>query len=168
MSRAAATPATAALGRAGVGFRTHLYAFAPAADGIGRQAARALAVPPERLLKTLVVDLGDAGLALAILGVDRSLDLKAVARALGGKRATLAPLAAAERATGYVKGGISPFGLRRPLPAVVDRAALGAATVLVNGGRRGVQLELAPADLVDTLGAVVADLGVPPRSNTDN
>ena len=158
--RSAATPATTALARAGVEHAVHPYAHDPAvaaADGFGLEAAAALQVAPERVLKTLVADV-DGHLAVAVLPVTGRLDLKALAAALGGKRAAMAEPAAAERATGYVVGGISPLGQRRRLPTVVDASATGHPTVLVSGGRRGLDVELAPADLVRLTSAVVADV----------
>lgn len=152
------TPATRFLELRGIPFRARAYAFAEGEGAIAEAAARALGVSPARLLKCLIVRSREGGLAAVLLAADRSLDLDAVARALGTKRVELAPLAEAERATGYVKGGISPFGQRRRLPLLLDRAALHEPTVLVNGGRRGLQLELAPADLVAATGARIADL----------
>ncbi len=154
-----ATPATRALDRSGIAYRRHLYTFAPGDDGIGLQAAAALGVAPERLLKTLVIVIDDDRPALAMIAVGRSLDLKASAGALGGKRAELASVPTAERLTGYVKGGISALGTRKPLPTIVDRAATEHASVLVNGGRRGLQIELAPGDLIRLIGAVTANAG---------
>lgn len=151
-----ATPATRQLERAGIAHTLHAYPFAPGEDGIGLQAAAALGIEPARLLKTLVVDIDDEKLALALVAVDRELDLKAVAAALGGKRAAMAAVAAAERATGYVKGGISPIATRRRLAAVVDAAAMAWPRVVVNGGRRGFQIELDPARLVGEIGAKTA------------
>jgi Cys-tRNA(Pro)/Cys-tRNA(Cys) deacylase len=152
------TPATAFLEARGVPFRAHGYAFDDAPGAIALAAAERLGVAPGRLLKCLIAALDDGRLVAVLLGGDRELDLKALARAVGAKKAELAPLAAAERATGYVKGGISPLGQRRALPLLIDRAALGHPTVLVNGGRRGLQLELAPADLLAVAGAQPADL----------
>jgi Cys-tRNA(Pro)/Cys-tRNA(Cys) deacylase len=153
-----ATPATRLLDRAGIEYGLHAYDFAPGDDGIGLQAALALGVAPARVLKTLVVELDAKSLALALLAVDRTLDLKATAEALGGKRARLASVPAAERATGYVKGGISPFATRRPLPTALDAAARDHERVLVNGGRRGLQIELASADLAQLLEARVGPI----------
>jgi Cys-tRNA(Pro)/Cys-tRNA(Cys) deacylase len=110
------------------------------------------------VFKTLLLDSG-RGLAVAVVPVDRQLDLKAVAGALGVKTATMAEPAAAERSTGYVVGGISPVGQKRALPTVLDSSALQHDTVFVSGGRRGLDLELAPADLVRVTGATVAALG---------
>ncbi|MFW5678897.1 MAG: Cys-tRNA(Pro) deacylase [Pseudomonadota bacterium] len=166
MSRAAgrakgSTPATLALQRAGVAFSLREYAYAPDGEAIGRQAAAALGIDPARLLKTLIVAGEDGRLAMALLAVDRTLDLKAAARVLGAKRLAMAGVAEAERATGYVKGGISPFGQKRRLAAAVDAVALEASPVLVNGGRRGLQIELAPADLVRLLDAEVGPIAGP-------
>ena len=114
-------------------------------------------MPPERVFKTLVVrSAGD--LAVAVLPVDRQLDLKAAAAALGLKKLDLAPPAEAERATGYVVGGISPLGARRRLPVVLDAGSQRFETVLVSAGRRGLDVELAPADLARLTGAVLADV----------
>ncbi len=156
---AGGTPATRFLDRAGIVYRAHGYPFAQEEGGIAEAAARALAVEPARLFKCLIVRTREGSLASVLLAADRTLDLDAAARALGTKRVELAPLAEAERATGYVKGGIAPFGQRRPLPLLLDRAALAHATVLVNGGRRGLQLELSPTDLLMATGARLADLG---------
>lgn len=149
------TPATVALTRAGIDFTLHPYGHDPRATSYGLEAAQALGVAPERVFKTLLADL-DGSLVVGIVPVTGQLDLKALARALGGSRATMADPAAAERATGYVVGGISPIGQKRRHPTVVDESALTHATVLVSGGRRGLDLELAPADLVAVTGAVSA------------
>jgi Cys-tRNA(Pro)/Cys-tRNA(Cys) deacylase len=140
------TPATKALADAGVEHRLHPYTHDPAAESYGLEAATALGVEPSRVFKTLVADV-DGVLCVGIVPVDRSLDLKALAAAVGGKRAAMAERAAAERATGYVLGGISPLGQRRRLRTVLDSSAYDHATVLVSGGRRGLDVELAPADL---------------------
>ncbi len=123
----------------------------------GLDAAAALGVEPARIFKTLVARVDDR-LAVAIVPVDRELDLKLLADALGGRRATLADPMEAERATGYVVGGISPLGQRRRLPAVLDDSAMRFATVLVSAGRRGLQVELAPVDLARATSAVVASV----------
>ncbi|MGF1661930.1 MAG: Cys-tRNA(Pro) deacylase [Kineosporiaceae bacterium] len=163
-----ATPATAALGRAGVAFTVHAYDHDPRAVAAGSsyagEAAAALGVDPARVLKTLVVDAdaagprGGPGLAVAVVPAARQLDLKAFAQALGGRHATLAEPTAAERATGYVVGGISPVGQRRALPTVVDASAAAWPTVLVSAGRRGLEIELAPPDLVAVTRGVVAPI----------
>jgi len=122
------------------------------------EAAEALGVPPERVFKTLLADV-DGDLVVAIVPVCGSLDLKAVASAHGGKRAGMAASAAAERATGYVVGGISPFGQRKRLPTIVDVTAMEHATVYVSAGKRGLDIELAPTDLVRLTGAKTARIG---------
>lgn len=146
------TPATVALARAGIAFTLRAYEHDPRAQSFGLEAAAALGVEPGRVLKTLLAR-ADGRLAVAIVPVDRSLDLKALARAVGSSRATMADPADAERATGYVVGGISPLGQKRAHPTVLDASALDHATVLVSAGRRGLDVELAPADLVTATGA---------------
>jgi Cys-tRNA(Pro)/Cys-tRNA(Cys) deacylase len=150
------TRAVTAVRRAGIDVTIHEFAT-PAADGrgYGVAAADAMGVPPPRVFKTLVVS-ADGRLGVAIVPVDKECDLKAVGAALGAKRAAMADQRDAERATGYVAGGISPLGPRRRLPTVVDASADDHATVFVSGGRRGLELELAPADLIGLTGAVVA------------
>jgi Cys-tRNA(Pro)/Cys-tRNA(Cys) deacylase len=152
------TPATEALKRAGVAFTAHEYAPVAEAEGTyGEAVAAALGIDPARVFKTLVTVV-DQRPTVAVVPVSSHLSLKALARAQGAKRADMAVPAEAERMTGYVVGGISPFGQKRRLPVVVDRSLLGPATVFVSGGRRGLQVEVAPADLVACLGAEVADL----------
>jgi len=144
------TPAVEAVRRAGVAFELHEYDGVEVGDGDYAVAvAAALGRPPGRLFKTLVASV-DGTLSVFVLPADRQLDLRAA-----GKRTTLADKAQAERATGYVVGGISPLGQRRRLPTTVDAAALDWPTVLVSAGRRGLQIELAPADLVALTGATV-------------
>jgi Cys-tRNA(Pro)/Cys-tRNA(Cys) deacylase len=121
----------------------------------GIDAAAAIGVDPARIFKTLVASV-DGRLVLAVVPVDRELDLKALAGVVGGRRAEMADPAVAERATGYVVGGISPIGTRRGLPVILDAAATTQPTVFVSAGRRGLQLELAPADLVTLTGSIVA------------
>jgi len=152
------TPATVALTRAGVGFELHAYQHDPRATSYGLEAASALGLPPEQVFKTLLADV-DGRLAVGIVPVSGQLDLKALARALGGSRAAMADQAAAERATGYVVGGISPLGQKKRLPTVLDASALDHATVLVSAGRRGLDLEISPADLVRVLEATTAQIG---------
>lgn len=124
----------------------------------GREAADGLDIEPGRMFKTLVASVDERRLVLALVPVDRELDLKAVADAAGGRRAEMADPAAAERATGYVVGGISPFAARRSLPVILDASASTYAAILVSAGRRGLQLELAPADLVSLTRAIVASI----------
>lgn len=141
------TAATAALGRAGIRFTAHSYAHAAATTDFGAEAARELGIAPARVFKTLMVE-SDAGFGIGIIPVDAMLDLKALAAALGGKKAELADPKAAERKSGYVVGGISPVAQKTPLPTVIDDSAAGFDTILVSGGRRGFDIELAPADLL--------------------
>ncbi|GHJ58205.1 Cys-tRNA(Pro)/Cys-tRNA(Cys) deacylase [Nocardioides sp. OK12] len=155
--RSPATQATLALGRAGVAFTPHPYEHDPRAASYGLEAAQVLGIDPARVLKTLVAEV-DGRLAVAVVPVAGQLDLKALARALGASRAAMADPAAAERATGYVVGGISPLGQKRPHPTVVDVSALEHPTVLVSGGRRGFDVELAPTDLVSVTGATTAPI----------
>ena len=149
------TPATVALSRADVAFTEHVYEHDPAAPSYGLEAAEALGLPPVQVFKTLMVAV-DGRLVVGIVPVTGQLDLKAVATAVGGKKATMAEPAAAERATGYVVGGISPIGQKRSHRTVLDESALGWETVYVSGGRRGLDLGLSPADLVRVTDAVVA------------
>lgn len=155
MKGSSGTPATVTLDRLGIPFTVHAYAHTSGTKNFGAEAARELDLPPERVFKTLLIDTG-AGLAVAIVPVAGELDLKAAATALGVKKVALAPPAVAERTTGMVVGGISPIGQKRALPTLLDRSALAFATVFVSGGRRGLDLELAPADLVQVTEAMVA------------
>ncbi|GAB6039457.1 Cys-tRNA(Pro) deacylase [Endothiovibrio diazotrophicus] len=154
------TPAVVAAQRAKVAHRVHSYAHDPARRAFGEEAAEALGLPRERVFKTLVAALdGDSRrLAVAVVPVSAQLDLKAFAAAIGAKKAALAEAAAAERATGYVVGGISPLGQKRRLPALLDRSALHFETLFVSAGRRGLEIELAPADLQRLIGAKVAEI----------
>lgn len=151
------TPATAALTAAGVPFVLHPYTHDPSAQSYGAEAAEALGIDPSRVFKTLMVDV-EGRLAVAIVPVSGTLDLKAMAAALGAKKAAMADPAAAQRRTGYVLGGISPIGQRQPSPTVLDSTALGLDTILVSGGRRGLDVELAPADLARLTGAITAPI----------
>jgi Cys-tRNA(Pro)/Cys-tRNA(Cys) deacylase len=141
-----------------VSHQLHVYDFDPGDLGIGEQAAVALGIDASRLFKTLMVMIDGGQLAVALAPVDARTQMKALASALGGKRAAMATVAEAERASGYVKGGISPFGQRQRLRAVIDRSVLDHETIFVNGGRRGLQIELAPSDLIKVLEATLADL----------
>jgi Cys-tRNA(Pro)/Cys-tRNA(Cys) deacylase len=156
------TPATALLAGEGIAYTVHQYQHDPRNGSYGLEASDALGVPPERVFKTLIADV-DGSLAVGVVPVTRQLDLKALAAATGGKRAVMAEVAAAERATGYVAGGISPLGQRKRLPVVVDSAALEFATVFCSGGRRGLEIEISPADLVRAAGAVVAVISRPAK-----
>lgn len=151
------TPATVALTAAGIAFEVRTYEHDPRAVSYGLEAAEALGVEPEHVFKTLLASL-DGRLVVGVVPVSGHLDLKALARALDGSKAVMADVAAAERATGYVAGGISPVGQRRSHPTVLDDSALGLPTILVSGGRRGFDLEIAPTDLVAITGAVTATI----------
>jgi Cys-tRNA(Pro)/Cys-tRNA(Cys) deacylase len=148
-----------ALRRAGIAHTLHAYDNT--SHAYGDEAAAVLGQDPARVLKTLVATV-DGALHVAVVPVGGTLDLRALAAAAGGRRAGMADPAAAERATGYVRGGISPIGQRRRLPTVVDSGALGFPTVFVSAGRRGLEVELAPADLVRLTGATVAPVAAPP------
>ncbi|HEY3687711.1 MAG TPA: Cys-tRNA(Pro) deacylase [Streptosporangiaceae bacterium] len=154
------TPATVAATRAKIDFTLHPYDLGDGGGdhhSYGMDAARALGIDPDRLFKTLVAEV-DGALTVAVVPVSGSLDLKALAAAAGGKKAAMADPAAAERATGYVRGGISPLGQRKRLPTVVDATALDFPTVHVSAGRRGLQIELAGADLVRLTSARTAPI----------
>ena len=152
------TPALVALDAAGVAHTAHAYEHDPASDvGYGVEAAEAIGVPPEQVFKTLMAAV-DGVLTVAVVPVAGMLDLKALAHAVGGKRAVMADKAVAERVTGYVLGGISPLGQRHPHPTVVDESAELFDTVFVSGGRRGLDVELGPGDLVRLTSAVVAPI----------
>ncbi|MFI2668358.1 Cys-tRNA(Pro) deacylase [Streptomyces albidoflavus] len=151
------TPATVALAAAGAAFTTHTYEHDPAHPSYGEEAAEAMGVSPDRVFKTLVAEV-DGRLTVAVVPVSGSLDLKALATAAGGKKAAMADPAAAERTTGYVRGGISPLGQRKALPTVLDASATGHATICVSAGRRGLEVELAPAVLAELTGAVTAPI----------
>ena len=151
------TPAIAALSAAGVAFTVHEYDHDPRAASYGEEAATALGVTADRVFKTLCADV-DGTLVVAVVPVAGQLDLKALARAVEGRRAAMADPKVAERATGYVVGGISPLGQRRPHPTVVDESALAHPTVFVSAGRRGLEVELSPAELVRLTSARTAPL----------
>ena len=151
------TPATVALTRAGVAFTTHSYEHDPAAPSYGLEAATVLGLPPEQVFKTLLADV-DGRLVVGIVPVAGKLDLKALAAAVGGKKAAMADPSLAERTTGYVVGGISPIGQKRALTTVLDETALLHETVYVSGGRRGFDLGLSPDDLVIQTNATTAPI----------
>ncbi|MGW7199914.1 Cys-tRNA(Pro) deacylase [Streptomyces chryseus] len=155
---AGGTPATVALTEAGTAYVLHAYEHDPASPSYGEEAAQALGVTPDRVFKTLVADI-DGALTVAVVPVAGSLDLKALAAAVGGKRAAMADPVAAERTTGYVRGGISPLGQRKRLPTVLDASASSYETVCVSAGRRGLEVELSPADLAALTDAVIAPIG---------
>jgi Cys-tRNA(Pro)/Cys-tRNA(Cys) deacylase len=151
------TPATTALERAGARFELLRYDYDPEAPSIGLQAAEALGLPPSAVFKTLMALVGDEP-CVAVIPSDRELGLKALAAAAGRKSAAMMRPPEAERISGYHVGGISPLGQRRRLRTFVDESAMVLPLVVVNGGQRGLQIRLAPADLVVATGAVVASL----------
>jgi Cys-tRNA(Pro)/Cys-tRNA(Cys) deacylase len=154
---AKATRATQALERTGVAFTVHAYDYDPQAERVGLQAADALGESPERVLKTLMVLL-DGKPACAIIPSDRELAMKKLAAALGGKAAQMMAPADAERLTGYKVGGISPFGQARKVPVAMETGALAHPLVYINGGQRGLQVRLDPADAARVLDAVAVEV----------
>ena len=152
------TTATIALERARIPFTVHEYPHDPRHESYGLEASEALGVPPDRVFKTLIADV-DGDLVTAVVPVAGELDLKALAAAVGGKKAAMAGVAAAERATGYVAGGISPVGQRKRLRVVLDASAMDGATMYCSAGRRGLEIELAPADLARAADATIAAIG---------
>ena len=154
---AKSTPATLALQKAGVAFALHEYDYDPNAARIGLQAAEALGIEPARLLKTLMARV-DKETVCVLAPSDREVNLKKLASAAGAKSAAMLGAAEAERSTGYHVGGISPFGQKKRVRVFIERASLAFPKVLCNGGRRGLQVELAPADLVRVLGATAAEI----------
>jgi Cys-tRNA(Pro)/Cys-tRNA(Cys) deacylase len=151
------TPATALLRRQNVAHRVHTYPHDPRSASYGTEAASALGVDPAHCFKTLVAEV-DGAPVVAVVPVTGSLDLKALASAIGGKRAAMADPGSAERTTGYVRGGISPLGQRKRLPTVIDSSAMDLPAMYVSAGRRGLEVELAPADLVRLTDAAVAGI----------
>ena len=151
------TRATQALSRLGIEFALHSYDYDPDADRIGLQAALALGVEPRRMLKTLMAEV-DGKPVCVVVPSDREVNMKKLAAAFGGKAANMMRPADAERMTGYHVGGISPFGQKKRVPVAVDEAALSETRVYLNGGQRGLQIEIDPNDAVRALGAIVAPL----------
>ena len=154
------TPATLALDRAGVSYTPHAYDHDPRAESYGLEAATALGLDPRRVFKTLLAKV-DTTLVVAVVPVSGQLDLKALAAAVGGKRAVMAEVAEAERSSGMVAGGISPFGQRKRLRTVLDDTAADHPTIYVSGGRRGLDVEVSPDTLVTLLDATLAPVGRP-------
>jgi Cys-tRNA(Pro)/Cys-tRNA(Cys) deacylase len=146
------TPATTALEKAGIAFKLHEYDYDPDAPSIGMQAAQALGVSPARLLKTLMAKAGNE-VVCVLAPSDREVNLKRLAAAAGSKDAAMLKPADAERTTGYRVGGISPFGQKKRVSVFIEQAAMQNETVILNGGRRGLQIELAPGEIVRLLGA---------------
>ena len=151
------TRATQALAKLGVKFTLHAYDYDPGADSIGLQAAQALGVEPQRMLKTLMAEV-DGKPVCAVVPSDSEVSMKKLAAAFGGKTAKMMRPADAERLTGYHVGGISPLGQKKPVPTAIEQAALAHASVFINGGQRGLQIELGPADAAKAMGAIVRAL----------
>ena len=151
------TRATQALSQLGIAFALHEYAYDPRADSIGLQAADALGVAPQRMLKTLMAEV-DGRPVCVVVPSDREVSMKKCAAAFGGKAAKMMRPADAERLTGYHVGGISPFGQKKRVPVVIESAALANATVYLNGGQRGLQIEIDPNAAIAAIGAKAADL----------
>jgi Cys-tRNA(Pro)/Cys-tRNA(Cys) deacylase len=152
------TPAVRQLEKAGVAFTLAEYPHDPRSPAYGEEAARALGLSPGEVFKTLLARLDDGRLAVAIVPVSGQLDLKALARAAGVRKAAMAEVEAAQRATGYVVGGISPLGQKRRLPTFLDTSAEALPAIHVSAGRRGLEIRLAPADLLRLTGARLAPL----------
>ena len=151
------TPATLALDKAGVAYRLATYDYDPGAERVGLLAAEALGAPAAEVLKTLMVK-ADGKPACVVLASDREVSMKKLAAALGAKSAEMMKPADAERITGYRVGGVSPFGQKKPVPTVIDADAAALAEAFLNGGQRGLQVRLAPSELVRVLGAKVAQI----------
>jgi Cys-tRNA(Pro)/Cys-tRNA(Cys) deacylase len=151
------TRATQALEKLGVKFTLHTYAYDPDADSIGVQAAEALGILPARMMKTLMAE-ADGKPVCAVVPSDREVSMKKLAAAFGARTARMMRPADAERLTGYHVGGISPFGQKKRVPTAIEQAALGHPTVFVNGGQRGLQIELDPNDAVTAAGAILRAL----------
>ena len=150
------TPAINRAKQAGIRFTVHEYAHDPAAESYGLEAAEKLGLEPARVFKTLVAAVGERDLVVAVVPVSRQLDLKLLARAVGAKKAAMAEVKVVERTTGYVVGGVSPLGQKKRLPTVIDASARDLETMCVSAGRRGLDIELAPADLAALTGASFA------------
>jgi len=151
------TPAIKRAKQAKIKYTVHEYDHDPAAESFGKEAAEKLGVDPGRVFKTLVVDGGE--LFVAVVPVMRQLDLKLMAKAVGAKKLAMADVKVVERTTGYVVGGVSPLGQKKRLQTVIDESALEGETMFVSGGRRGLDIELAPKDLADLTGATFAPVG---------
>lgn len=149
------TRATQTLAKAGIAFSVHTYDYDPNAERIGLQAAEAIGEAPHRVLKTLMAEV-DGKPVCVVVPSDREVSMKKLAAAFGGKSAAMMKPAAAEKATGYVVGGISPFGQKKPVPTAIEEAAMAEAFVYMNGGQRGLQVRLSPADARDVLKAIIA------------
>ena len=152
------TPAINILKKKKIPFTTHQYEHDPSAESYGLEAAEKLEVDPDRVFKTLVVQLDSSELAVAIIPVARMLNMKLFAKAVGSKKAAMADQTAVERTTGYVLGGVSPLGQKKQLRTIIDGTARDFGTIFVSGGKRGLDIELAPADLLQLLRAEFAGI----------
>lgn len=154
----ASTPAIAVLNRAKIAYTLHAYEHDSEATGFGEEAVASLRIDPARAFKTLIAEVDGSRLAVGVVPVAGHLNLKALAAAVGGKKAAMAAVGDAERSSGYVHGGISPLGQRKALPTVIDVSAQGFDTIFVSAGRRGLQMELSPADLATAARATFAPI----------
>lgn len=156
------TPAINTAKKAKVAYSIHEYSHDPSNSSYGLEAAEKMGVEPDRVFKTLVVSLDDRSMAVGVVPVSCTLNLKAIAKALGAKKAAMANAADVERSTGYVLGGVSPLGQKKRLKTVIDASAKVYETLFVSAGRRGLEIELAPADLASLTGAVFSDIRTEP------
>lgn len=152
------TPAINLAKKKKIPFTLHQYHHDPANASYGREAADMLGITGERVFKTLVVELDGGRLAVGIVPIDSMLSMKLIAKAAGAKKAVMADKALVERATGYVLGGVSPLGQKKRLPTIIDNSAADFSTIYVSAGRRGLEIELTPADLAGATDAVFADI----------
>lgn len=151
------TRATQFLAKAGINFTVHTYDYDPNAERIGLQAAQAIGEEPHRVLKTLMAEV-DGKPVCVVVPSDREVSMKKLASAFGGKSAAMMKPAIAEKATGYVVGGISPFGQKKQVPTAIEEAAMSEPLIYMNGGQRGLQVRLSPADAQQVLEAIVASV----------
>ena len=152
------TPAINAAEKSGVSYKVHEYSHDPSAESYGLEAAHKLEIPEERVFKTLVVSTGANGLAVAIVPVSGLLSMKLAAKALGAKKANMADASDVERVTGYVLGGVSPLGQKKKLKTVLHSSALNYPTIFVSAGRRGLEIELSPEDLLSLTNGDTAEI----------
>jgi len=153
------TPGIEQAKRAKIDYRVHEYEHDPASESWGLEAARKTGVPAARVFKTLVVELAGGELAVGVVPVSTMLNLKSIARAAGAKKAAMAPAASVERSTGYVLGGVSPLGQKRKLKTFIDASAQDLPTIFVSAGRRGLEIELSPADLARLTRGIFVSIG---------
>lgn len=151
------TRATQTLEKAGITFTVHTYAYDPNAERVGLQAAEAIGEEPHRVLKTLMAEV-DGKPVCVVVPSDREVSMKKLAAAFGGKSAAMMKPAMAEKATGYVVGGISPLGQKKQVPTAIEVAAMNEPLVYMNGGQRGLQVRLAPTDAQRALNAIIASV----------